>query len=127
MTALLARFWPHLAVALAVIGVLFWVDDRGYQRAKADQAALEQRISERVSDAVAEIDRRNAARFAEIDSADRTVIQPIITREIASDPRFSDPAAGITDGMRDALNRARALSSAPGADSRAVPGASDDR
>lgn len=125
MPAWLLRFLPHALAVVAILGAMWWLDDRGYQRAKADQAALELRLAEKIADSVMAIDQASAARLAALDTAQRTIVQPIITKEIASDPRFSDPSAGVTGGMRDAINRARAASAAPGANSQPVPAAPD--
>jgi len=108
--AWLLRFLPHIAVALAVIGALLFVDHRGYARAQDDQKKLEQRITAKISDAVDAIDKKTATRIADIDTTQRTIVQPVLTREIIANPRLSDPALGITPAMRDAINAARAES-----------------
>lgn len=121
MPTWLLRLLPHIGIALAVLAGVAYIDHRGYQRAQDDQAALERKITDKINDAVAEIDRKTAASLANIDTADRTIIQPTITREIASDPRYSDPACSLSGGVFDALNKARGLSGAAGASGGPVP------
>lgn len=120
MTAWLIRFLPHALVIAAVLGFIAYVDHRGYERAQADNKAAEERIVRKVGEAVDDIDRKTADRLADIRATER-VLQPIISKEIASDPRYSDPACALTPGMFDAISRARALSGAPGADGGSVP------
>jgi len=110
MPAIILRFLPHIAIALAIIGAIFFIDHRGYQRAQADQAKLEARIAAKITDAVDAIDKKTAVRIADIDTTQRTIVQPVLTREILANPRLSDPDAGITPAMRDAINAARAES-----------------
>lgn len=62
---------------------------------------------------LAELDTRTAERLSQIDVEERTIVQPVITREIRNDPRLSNPAAGISNGVRDALNSARGASNNP--------------
>jgi hypothetical protein len=121
--ALLARFIPHIAAALAIVGAVWWINDAGYERAQADQAALEKRLTARIDATVADIDRVTADRLGGIDAADRTIIQPLLTREIAGAPRYSDPDCALTPGVFDALNRAIALSATVGANGQPVPAA----
>lgn len=121
MPAWLIRYLPHIVVALAIIAAVVWIDQRGYERAQADQAAQERRVTAAITKAVDDIDAKTAARLASIDTTQRTIVQPTITREIASDPRFSDPAAGITPDMLRAINRARAASGSASASEGAVP------
>lgn len=123
LATIFGRFWPHLLAATAIISAILYLEHRGYERARADQAALEARIGARIALAVEDIDKRTAERIAGIDTTQRTVVQPVITREIMSAPRLSDPAAGITDELRGALNRARAASAPAGAGGEPVPAA----
>jgi hypothetical protein len=123
----LGRHWPTLACAAAVIGAAWYLDHRGYQRAKADaerrqlaDAVLAEqktrRIEKALVEAVAKIDANTGKRISAIDITERTIVQPTLQKEIRSEVRFTDPAAGITVGMLGALNAARAASCATAAD-----------
>jgi hypothetical protein len=125
--ALLSRAWPYLACVALVLAGVAYIDHRGYERAQADEAKREAAFAKVVADAVADIDRKTAERIASIDTTQRTVVQPIIAKEIAGDPRYSDPACSLTDGMRDAINRARAASGAAGGSGAPVSGSSSAR
>lgn len=115
MPVWLIRYLPHIGIALALLAAILFIDHRGYKRAQADEAAREARITAVITKAVEDIDAKTAGRIAAIDKTQRTIVQPILTREILSDPRFSDPAAGISPDMLRAINRARAASAAAGA------------
>lgn len=91
---------PHEAAAFAVAST-------PVRAAPLLRERTVRRVEKALSDGLGEIDRRAAARLAEIDTDHRTVIQPALTKEIARDPRYSDPAAGVSRGMLDTLNRAR--------------------
>lgn len=114
---ILARFAPHLAVIAAIAGIIWWIDDRAADRTRGEIAAAnaatairmqsELRQSEqRIANAVHTITGNVASQIARIDTS-RTIIQPTITREIALDPRYTDPAAGLSDGLLKAINDAR--------------------
>lgn len=117
MPAALLRFLPHILIVAVVLGGVAWIDHRGYQRAKADAdqralvaAAIAERKARRLEAALADIvgtlDAQLAERIAAIDVTERTIIQPTIEREIARETRLSDPALGLTDGLRKAINAA---------------------
>lgn len=140
----LVRLFPYLAGAAALALAVWYIDHRGYKRAEADALArqLEQdnlraelalelaelvRQSEvRMQDLLTDSDRQLVQRIAELDSVNKTIIQPTLVKEIQNDPRLSDPASGITDSMRQSINHARSLSQYPcaagadGDDCRAV-------
>lgn len=125
-------FWkvaPYLGGAIALILAVWYIDHRGYARAEAKaklekaeaaKAQLELRnyINQRVNttegmlaDIVTQVDQRLHTRLSELDIENRTIVQPTLVREIQSNARFSDPQLGITDGMFQAINKARAASS----------------
>lgn len=128
--------WIHIAIALAIVGVLAWDNHEGYARAEdhfkaqeaardAEEARLSARIHSEIADGLATIDRNTADRLAAIDHTDRTVVQPVLEREIANDPRYNAPACTVSEGVLGALNAARAASGDPaaaGADGGRVPG-----
>ena len=125
MMAFIRPFLPHLMVAAAIIGFVLWIDARGYDRARRDNEALAAKVAAdtakrlrsselRLAGIVAKGDTTLAGQIAAIDIDARTIIQPAITKELSSDPRYSDPDAGISVGLLDTLNRARARSTCAG-------------
>lgn len=114
-------YWLQLGILAALAFGVWYIDHRGYQRAKhhyeqqernaqARAVALARRIEQAMTTRLNELDRQTADRLREIDVQERTVVQPIIQREIRNDPRLSDPARGLSGELRDALNSARAAS-----------------
>lgn len=124
-------FWkvfPYIAGALALLGAVWYIDHRGYQRAKdQDKLAEQQRktelaqfelamakqvqgLQESMQTAINNSDSNLIDRMNGIQTVNKTVIQPTLTKEIQSEKRFTDPTAGITDGMLRELNRARSFS-----------------
>ncbi len=128
MIAILRPFLPHIAALAAILGLLWWLDHRGYQRARSEMAAEAVRIESRLradlsqserrlTERLAAIDRGVATRIAGLDRIHRTVIQPTLVKELARETRYSDPALGISDSLRAEVNRAlAAVACAPAAD-----------
>jgi len=119
MSALLARLWPHLLAGAAVIGVLWYIDQRGYDRAQKDlqlQRAqadatfniLLRRSEGRLAGIVTSNDRTLADKIAAVRTYHRTIIQPALEREIAHDPLLARSDARLSDGVLRELNAARA-------------------
>lgn len=54
-----------------------------------------------------------SVRLSDIDTAGETIIKPTLIKEIKNDARLSDPNFVLSDGVRDALNAARAQSACP--------------
>lgn len=124
-------FWkvaPFVGGLLLILGGLWYVDHRGYKRAE-DEAILREaerarqlaefelliaeqarNIETIVQNAITESDGRVVAELRSLDTVNQTVIQPTLTKEIQREVRFTDPAAGITDIMRQEINRARGFS-----------------
>lgn len=124
MPAILLRFLPYGLAVAAVLGAMWYLDHRGYQRAKADaeheRLVNKQAVQAIVSaseksmlDRLGEIDTDTAARVNTIQTINRTIIQPTLTKELTRETRFADPLAGMSDGVRAEINRARNLSCAP--------------
>ncbi|MDF0540768.1 hypothetical protein PX699_00300 [Sphingobium sp. H39-3-25] len=121
MPAWLIRILPHVLVVAAVLGAIWWIDHRGYARARKD-AAYERMVTatmivraRRDSEAamaaeIAAIGRTVGDQVAGIRQINRTIVQPTLTKEIASNARYSDPAAGVSVQLLDAINAARAAS-----------------
>lgn len=110
--------WEVIAIAALLIGGGLYLDHRGYQRAIAADAARtaeRQEITRAVVAAIdGDLDRKLAATAAAtstkiqtIDTEGRTVVQPIITRELVRDPGLAAPGSCLTPGLLDAVNAAR--------------------
>lgn len=113
----LRPFLPHIAIAGLLGLVVWWIDHQGYQRARDDAdrraAKLENvlrsdlRQSEaRLAGTIMETAGKTRATIDAIDLRSTTIIKPTITKEIAREARLSDPALGLSDGLRAAVNRA---------------------
>lgn len=127
----LIKVLPYAGAVALVGGAVWYIDHRGFERAESEAAARETerklmqaelkielqkmiRDSELVMAAkVMESDERLVRSLDNIDQVNRTIIQPTLTREIRNEARLSDPNAGITDGVREALNTARSVSERP--------------
>lgn len=125
------KLLPYVGAVVLVGGAVWYIDHRGYERAEAEatareterqllQAQLEIKFQKMVNDSetrmaakIIESDQRITEQLGNIDQVNRTVVQPTLIREIQSEARFSDPNAGISDGMRSAINTARGLSERP--------------
>ena len=130
MSLLLKGLWmrwgPHLIVLAAVVGFVLWLDHSAYQRAVKDRdlrdAKLERKIDEAVGGIEDDLADKLAARVVDqieteqrIETVDRTVIQPIIERELRNAPGLSDPRNGYGVELRDAINTAIQQSANPAA------------
>jgi len=114
----LIRILPHIAVAFAVIGAVWWIDHKGYQRAKADMAVAQAkarsdlqtdiRASEgRIASKIGDIDTTLATKIDGIETTNTTIIRPTIEREIASDPRYVSASCAVSDSILRGLNAIR--------------------
>ena len=122
MPALILRFLPHLAIAGLLLFGVWKIDQAGYRRAVAQierqNAAQARKIEVLLASEIAGLDRRVAGRLAAIEDAARTR-SIIIEKEVANDPRYTDPGCALTAGVRDAVNAAlRGDPAAAGADRR---------
>jgi len=124
-------FWkiaPYLGGALALLAAVWYLDHRGYSRAmeeakareterKLQAAEFDRILGEKVQvlqgsmqESINDSDMRLLSQMGEMETVNRTIIKPTLIKEIQSETRFSDPDAGITDGMLRELNRARGFS-----------------
>jgi hypothetical protein len=122
MPALILRFLPHIAIAGLLLFGVWKIDQAGYRRAVAQierqNAAQARKIEALLAGEIAGLDRRMAGRLDAIEAAARTR-SIIIEREVANDPRYTDPRCALTPGVRDAVNAAlRGDTAAPRADRR---------
>lgn len=119
MSAILSKLWPHLLAVAAILGFAWWIDHRAAVRARAEMEAAasrsenrtreELRASEqRLSAAISDIGRAVGAQIGAIDVIHKTEIRPTLVKELARETRFTDPAAGLSDGVREQINRALA-------------------
>lgn len=115
--AIFLRLLPHILGVSAILGALWWLDHRGYVRGQ-DDAARERlitaimltRSARQTEQLLGEQINAFGARYEEgrsVIQTTRTIIQPTVTKEIIREPRLSDPAAGLTDGLLHEVNRAR--------------------
>lgn len=133
MPVWLIKILPYGLAALAILGAVWYIDHQGYKRAQTQaqlqkaqddqrQAEANLKMERAVGDLekqlqsiVTQHDAQLYSRLSGIDTTNKTIIQPTITREIQNAPRLSDPNLGITDGLLHGLNRARSLSWPDGA------------
>ena len=125
MPVWLARYLPHLLVVGAVIGAIWFIDHRGYQRAQKD-AQFERLVTARLIDRrIAQLENEPAQQLHELDGAlvaelgnietvRRTVVQPAIEEAIRNDPSLGDPDRAVDRSVLDALNTAIEQSACPG-------------
>lgn len=124
------KFLPHGIVILLVGLGLWFVHHKGEEKANNRHALLQAQADKRQAEAdrkadararateqvmqglVRQVDANLGTRLRSLTQLETTVIQPTLTREIRSEKRFTDtsPAVGITNGMRSAINSARATS-----------------
>ena len=121
MPTALLRLLPHAGLALALIGAIWWIDHRAYARAMGDRDAHDARMlseihtalrisEQRLGTSIANIAGDYEARRVALSRAAAT-LQPTLIKEAAHDTRLFDPASGLSPGLLDAINRARATGS----------------
>lgn len=117
MRAFLGKFGMPLLIIIAIGLAVLLIDKRGYDRAKEQDrtAQLERQaiVAAIVGKIDQDLDKRLGAiagdvheKITTIDK-ERTVVQPIIQRELARDPRLADPDRCLSPGLLEAVNRAR--------------------
>jgi hypothetical protein len=137
---LLKPILPHIAIALALLGAVWWIHHDGYQAAKRDAAAREARETIRAEQqarkltaALSEaLNRSDAMLGQKLDAIARKwpAITQTIIKETSNDPRYRDPACTVSDGVWHALEQAVAATGTGGADGSttvALPGPDDAR
>jgi hypothetical protein len=120
MPLLLLKALPYLAAVAAMLAGVWYIDHLGYQRAQADQAKLEQKLTSKLDAKFALIDSSLHTSLGQIDTHNTTVVQPAITREINHEIRFTSPACALTDSMRAAINSSRLAATIDGGNTGAV-------
>lgn len=115
----LLPFLPHALVVALIAGLIWWIDDNAADRtrdqiaAQAAQAEIRLRadlrtFEGRLGDKIALNGAQVSGQISDLGALHRTIIQPTLIKELSRETRMSDPAAGITDGVRKELNRALA-------------------
>jgi len=113
------RIMPYLGALSAVLGAVWFIHHDGYRKAEiaaeARNAALEKAVradlrqtEARLAGTLHAIDQRRADQIAALDTLHETRILPTIQKELTREVRFTDPGAGLSDGLRASLNAALA-------------------
>jgi hypothetical protein len=138
MAGFLGTFGKPILVLIAIALAVAFIDQRGFNRAKEQDrkaeleraaivAAIVGKIDDQLDQRLATISKTLGGKLATIDK-ERTIVQPIITRELARDPRLGDPSSCLSPELLRAVNGARGyptgaeLGEAGSANSRAVQG-----
>jgi hypothetical protein len=141
MKGFLGKFGMPLVILIALGLAVVLIDQRGFNRAKRQDEELElqrQLITVAVVAKIdADLDHRLGAiagklgvKIDTIDKEGKTIVQPIITRELERDPRLAAPDSCLSPGLLDAVNAARGYSTgadlgeAGSAGAGTVPGSS---
>jgi hypothetical protein len=114
----LGKNWLPILIVFLIVGGGIYLDRRGYNRAKEqdEKRRLErQELTRAVVAAIdVELDHRlatiaaaTAGKIQTIDTEGKTVVQPIITREILRDRNLADPSRCLSPGLLEAVNAAR--------------------
>lgn len=123
--AVLLRFLPHIAIALAIISGVWYIDHKGYQRAKHDAERRQlvdaianerkvRRIEKALSETTGELDAALGRKLDKINTLGAATLATL-QKGINNDPRYRDPACALGDGVWRTLNEARARTG-PGTD-----------
>jgi hypothetical protein len=118
MRAFLGTFGKPLLIAAAIGIAILIIDRRGYQRAEEQERlhklerqeltrAIVQAIDGELDQRLAAIAARTSGKIQTIDTEGKTVVQPIITREILRDRTLTDPNRCLSPGLLEAINAAR--------------------
>lgn len=112
----------------AILGGVWFIYSKGAEAAedKAEARAAKQEIAiaKQVGEAIDKLQTDLEAkldtdfdnldtRIGEIDATTKTIIRPTLIREIQNDAKLADPNFTLPDGVRNALNKARAESACP--------------
>ena len=121
--SLILRYLPQIGIALAIVGAVWYIDHKGYQRAKEDaerrqlvSAIVEEKRTRRIERGM--LDRSNdldisLGRKLDTLNTQGAATMAALQKGIHDDPRYSSPACALGDGVWRSLNEARA---------RTVPG-----
>lgn len=127
---LFLKVLPYIGVVLLLGTAVWYLDHRGYERATAEATARDNErklqnatfailLAQQTRDqegTMQNIINTSDAKLGDVLNnltVEHNTTNQTIIKEIASDPRFTDPAAGISDGMLRAINTARGASARP--------------
>lgn len=117
IAALARRVWPHALVIAAILCAVLWIDRNAAERTRGEMEAARARIEASVRSDLRRSEQRLAmtmgalaGQVRALDDAlaerSRTDLRPALIRELTRETRLSDPALGLSDGVREQLNRA---------------------
>jgi hypothetical protein len=112
------KVWLFLAIAISLGLAVWWIDRRGYQRAQEQAehqrleraeitAAVVRAIDARLDRRLETISAKLAGQLQTIDVEGKTIVQPMLTRELLRDRSLSDPSRCLSPGLLNAVNAAR--------------------
>lgn len=126
----LLKLLPYGAAVLGLAFAVWFIDHRGYERAEAQNKALEQKLDLQAAKTdltlngeVEDVQNTLTAsmnklggdlgnRIDSIDATNKTIIQPTITKEIAGAPILTSTTCALPDGLWGSINQARRLGQA---------------
>lgn len=114
------RFLPHIAIVIAVLTGVWYLQHIGYERAQRDRDAADAKMLAAVQQSIIASERRSAEREngrgvmlgKRLDAIAQSAAtgRERIIKEMTHETRFIDPALGIPLSVRDEINRALAAS-----------------
>lgn len=118
MKLFLGKFGMPLLILIALAAGVLFIDQRGFNRAKEQDhnrelerqlitAAVVAKIDADLDQRLGTIAGKLGVKIDTIDKEGKTVVQPIITRELLRDPRLAAPGSCLSPGLLDAINAAR--------------------
>jgi hypothetical protein len=139
MKGFLGKFGMPLLIMIAIGLAVVTIDQRGFNRAKEQDrkaelerqlitAAVVQSIDGQLDKRLGTIAARLGVKIDTIDREGKTVVHPIIMRELARDPHLAAPDSCLSPGLLAAVNAARGYPAGPelgqagSANPRPVPG-----
>lgn len=117
----LKPFLPYILAALALAAAVWYIDKQGYKRAKQETelqnavtaiivAKNMRKLEDGLSANMSDLDKGLSDKIGSLEVFSKTIIQPTIVKELANDPRYSNPDAGLSVSLLNALNSARTAS-----------------
>lgn len=116
--AFFGKYWEIILVVILLLAGVWYLDHRGYERAKDEDAARQLEQVQLTGAVVRQIDgdlggkleaiaSSTSDKIQTIDTEGKTVVQPIITRELIRDPALSAANSCLTPSLLEAVNAAR--------------------
>lgn len=122
------KLLPYGAAVAALLFAVWYLDHKGYERAKQQDTAIQARLNlqeikrdlklngevegvqRTLTTGMNELGTHLGSRIDSIESVNKTIIQPTITKEIAGDPHLTSADCALPDGLWGSVNAARRLS-----------------